>query len=167
VLTAEIGARLNISHTAPLDLGTATLPINLARSLSYANGVGANQADVLFTDTRTIAASGTDDLDLAGVLTNAFGVTATFARVRALYVAAAAGNTNNVVVGGAASNQFLTWVGSGTDKVNIRPGGLLLVANADTTGYAVTAATGDLLRVANSGSGTSVTYDIVVLGCSS
>jgi len=37
---------------------------------------------------------------------------------------------------------------------------------ADATTYAVTAGTGDLLKVANSAGGTSVTYDIVIIGSS-
>ena len=37
---------------------------------------------------------------------------------------------------------------------------------ADSAGYAVTATTADLLHVANSSSGTSVTYDVIVIGTS-
>jgi hypothetical protein len=166
VLTATIAARIRATQTNPLDLGTAQLPLSVGQTLTYANGTGAGMADLLWSDTRSINASSTDDLDLAGSLVNAFGVTTTFARIRALYVAAASGNTNNLVVGGASSNGFVTWTGAATDKVVIRPGGLFLVANRDTTGYAVTAATGDLLRIANSGAGSAVTYDIVIIGCS-
>ncbi len=165
-LTATLGARIKVNQTNTLDLATAQLPVSIIKEIAYGSGTAADQADLMFSDTRTIAASGTDDLDLAGVLANGLGGTLTFARVRALYVAAATGNTNNVVVGGAASNQFATAFGAATDKVVVRPGGILLLANRDTTGYAVTAGTGDLLRIANSGSGTSVTFDIVILGCS-
>ena len=102
----------------------------------------------------------------AGVLVDVFGATVTFARIRAIAVSAAASNTNNVVVGGAASNQFATWAGAATHTVTVRPGGLFCVANTDATGYAVTAGTGDLLRIANSGAGTSVVYDIILIGAS-
>lgn len=166
MLTATIGAKISAAQSSALDLGTAKFPLNLAASISLGSGTAADQADLLWTDTRTINASSTDDLDLAGSLTSALGGTITFARIRALYVAAASGNTNNVVVGGAASNQFATMFGSATDKIVVRPGGLLLLANRDTTGYTVTASTGDLLRIANSGSGSTVTYDIAVIGCS-
>lgn len=165
-LTATLTAKLFAEQSSALDLGTVAFDLNEIKAVTLASGTGADQADQLWTDTRTIAASGTDDLDLAGSLTNALGATATFARVRGLYVAAAAGNTNNVLVGGAASNQFINWVADATDKVVVRPGGFLLLANRDATGYAVTASTGDLLRIANSGSGTGVTYDIAILGCS-
>jgi hypothetical protein len=165
-LTTKLRAGITASQTSPLDLGTPAFSLSKIATLDLVSGTGVGAADRIFTDTRTIAASGTDDLDLAGSLVDAFGATLTFVRVKGILVVAAAANTNNVVVGGAASNQFLTWVGSASDKVNVRPGGMLLLAATDATAYAVTAATGDLLRIANSSSGTSVTYDVVIVGCS-
>jgi hypothetical protein len=141
-----------------------TLPIIKKYEFTWPSGVGADQADRLFTDTRTLAASTSESLDLAGVLTDAFGALITFSRINALIIAAAAANTNNVLVGGAAANQFINWVGDPTDIVTVRPGGLLMLVARDTTGYAVTAATGDLLKINNSGAGTSVTYDVIALG---
>jgi hypothetical protein len=149
-----------------LDLATASVPLNVSRAYQTANGTGLGQADRIFHDRRTLSASANEDLDLAGSLTDPFGATITFARIKALLVAADTANTNNVIVGAAASNQFLTWVGAGTHTVTVRPGGLLLLAAADATAYAVTAGTGDLLRIANSAGGTSVTYDIVLIGAS-
>lgn len=149
-----------------LDLKTVTAALNFGRSISLANGTGASQADKMFDDTRTIAPSGTDDLDLAGVLVDAFGTAITFVKVKAIIVAAAAGNTNNVVVGAAASAQFVGPFGAATHTVHVRPGGLLVLACSDATAWGVTATTADLLRIANSGAGTSVTYDIVIIGTS-
>lgn len=165
-LTSKLTARVTTAQTNPLDLATGQFNINRTNIVDLATGTASGQADKMWSDQRTIAASGTDDLDLAGSLVDAFGATITYARIKALYVAAAAANTNNVVVGGAASNQFINWVGTATDKIVIRPGGMLLLACADATAYAVTAATGDLLRIANSGAGTGVTYDIVIIGSS-
>lgn len=165
-LDTTVKVSVDATHTALLDLATATVPLSFARALGLANGTGANQADRIFHDTRTLTASANEDLDLAGVLTDAFGATITFARIKALIVAADAANTNNVIVGGAATNQFVNWVGAATHTVTVRPGGVLLLAGGDATGYAVTAGTGDLLRVANSAGGTSVTYSIVLVGAS-
>lgn len=50
--------------------------------------------------------------------------------------------------------------------MTVRPGGLLVLAAPDVAAYAVTAATGDLLHVANSAGGSAVTYDVVVIGAS-
>lgn len=166
MLTATLKAQLAAVHSSVLDLGIVEFqPTGVVKAIPLASGTGADQADQLWTDTRTLTASSTEDLDLAGSLVNALGATVTFARVRALYVEAAVGNANNVLVGGASSNGFINWVADATDKVVVRPGGFLLLANRDATGYAVTASTGDLLRIGNGGSGTSVTYNIAIVGC--
>ena len=172
-LTSTFAAHVvaSLTGTAPSpDIGSggaARHTVDVQQSVALATGTGAGQADLLFTDQRTIAASGSEDLDLAGVLADALSATLTFARVKGLYIAAAAGNTNNVVVGAASSNAWATLLNA-AGTVALRPGASLLVAAgvADATGYAVTAGTGDLLQVANSGGGTAVTYDIIVVGAS-
>jgi len=157
---------LAAAYTKVLDLGTVRQDVNYKFVDELTTGTAANQADRLWTDTRTIVASGTDDIDLAGVLTDAFGDTVTLARVKGLIVRAADGNTNNVVVGNAATNQFVGFFGAAAHTVAVRPGGVFAIFAPDATGYAVTAGTGDLLRITNSSSGTAVTYDIVVIGAS-
>lgn len=165
-LTTTLNLGLSAVQTSAKDLGTARFPIDYAKRLILASGTAANQADQIWSDNRTITASGTDPLDLAGSLVDALGVTLTFARVKGLIVVAAAGNTNDVVIGGAASNTFINWVGDATDKVKVKPGGILALFAPGPTGYPVTAATGDQLLIANSGAGTTVTYDVVIIGAS-
>ena len=164
VLTTQVVAELATAR----DLVTGSAPLSYRNRVSLASGTGAGQADLVFSDTRTISASGNDDLDLAGGLTDALGTTLTFVKIKALVVTAAAGNTNNVLVGGDATNTFLTWVVAEGDAVILRPGAslALFAGVADATGYAVTASTGDLLRITNSAGSTSVTYDIVIVGTS-
>jgi hypothetical protein len=167
-LTSRITLAASASQITNLDLGVAQAQLAKSYTTDLATGTAAGQADRIFHDTRTLSASSNEDLDLAGVLTDALGGALTFARIKGLIISAAPGNTNNVIVGGSASNQFLTWVGAGTHTVIVRPGATLALfaGAADATGYVVTAATGDLLRVANSGAGSTVTYDVVLLGCS-
>ncbi len=88
----------------------------------------------------------------------------TFTKIKAILVKAAEGNTNNVVVGGAASNGWVGPFGATTDTVAVKPGGTVMFVAPDANGYAVTAGTADQLKVANSGVGTGVTYDIVIVG---
>lgn len=146
------------------DLSSLESNLPFGRQFAWSDGDGAGEADTIWSDERTLAASGTEDLDLAGSLTDPFGATITLATVKGLIIAADSGNTNNVVLGGASSNGWVTWVGAATDKVVVRPGGLLALFAPDATAYAVTADTADLLHVANSGSGTSVKYQIIVIG---
>ena len=148
-----------------LDLQLASSPITYAQSLGFSTGVGINQADKLFSDHRTIAPSANDDLDIAGVLIDPLGATITMARIKGLIVKAAAANTNNVVMG-LGSNPITTILGGTTPTLTIRPGGVFALFAPDAVAYVVTAATADILRFANSGAGTSVDYDIIIIGAS-
>jgi len=163
-LTSQVALHVAGEYTSALDVGTVSYPINFNAVYNLANGTGANQANEIFTDTRTLTASSSESIDLAGVLANAIGSTLTFSKVKALIVTAASGNTNDVLVGGAASNQVASLFGDVSDVVKVKPGGMMALVAPDNTGYAVTASTGDILKVANSSSGTSVTYTIIVIG---
>ena len=163
-LTAQLLLKLSATGSKALDLDTATDPLAVDYSQLFSSGTGANQASNLFHDSRTLAASASETLDLAGVLANAFGVTLTFTKIKALIVHAASGNTNDVVVGGAATNAWVGMFSDATDKVTVKPGGTLVWIAPDANGGAVVASTGDSLQVANGGAGTGVTYDIIVIG---
>lgn len=165
-LTTKLNVSLSAVQTAAKDLTTVRAPLDYAKALILGSGTAAGQADQLWSDTRTIAASGTDPLDLAGSLIDALGTTLTFARVKGLIVVAAAANVNDVVIGGAASNTFTGPFVDATDKLKVRPGGVLALFAPAATGYPVTASTGDQLLIANSGGTTSVTYDVVIIGAS-
>ena len=153
--------------TKSVDVGSAAHDVNPSSNVAWeiADGAGDNQAQLLFGDTRQLAASASENLDLAGALADAFGRTLTFTAVKAIIVEAPATNTNNVLVGGAASNAVPLF-GDATDVVAVKPGGKLSLT-APKTGVTVTAGTGDILKVANSGSGTAVDYTITVIGIGS
>lgn len=158
--------KMSVSGTLSkdVDIGSLSHNISYAQSYTLTNGTSANQANMMFTDTRTINASSSEDLDLAGGLTDPFGTSIVFTRIKGIIICANSGNTNNVVVGGDATSTFLTWVGAETDSVIVRPGGMICLMAPDATSYAVTATTGDLLKISNSGATTGVTYDIILLG---
>lgn len=155
------------THVNDLDLGNdPSYSFKGGTTLSFADGTGASQADMVFADQRTVAASTTEDIDVvAGGLVDAFGNTFTLAELKVLMVCASSSNTNNVVVGGDANS--VPFFADATDIVNIKPGGCFQLADPSAGGYAVTADTGDIIQVANSGAGTGVTYDIVIVGSSS
>lgn len=162
-LNATIQAILNLVGASNGDLAVNGSTIALKAEAAFTTGAGANQVNEVFSDTRTLADSASENLDLAGSLTNAFGVTVALARVKFIFIRNKS-STQVLSVGGAASNQFINWVGDPTDVVKIRPGGFLLLVAPDATGYAVTAGTGDLLKIANGNAGQSTDYDIVIGG---
>lgn len=163
-LSATIKASLSATHTNVLDLATASFPLSIQQALTLTDGTGANQADRIFSDTRTLSASATEDLDLSGSLTNAYG-TVTFARIKAIFVIADSDNTNNVNVTRPASNGVPLFLAAG-DGLPLRPGGIFMWACSDATGVAVTAGTGDLITFTNSAGSTSVDYSVVIIGVS-
>lgn len=155
---------ISLTEDAALDLGASRFPLTQQYNQAWTTGVGQNQVNRMFSDTRTLAASTAEDLDLAGGLTNAFGQTLTFARVKAIILKAAAANTNNVTVKPDGTAGFLGPFQAAAAQINVPPGGVVMLTAPSATGWVVTAATADLLEVGNSGAGTSVTYDIVILG---
>ena len=164
-LTSEITAKVASTLTSALDLVTVSVPLDTTARTRLASGTGADQADMQWSDTRTLGASATEDLDLAASLTGPLGTTLTFARVKAVLVTASSGNTNNVNVTRPASNGVPLFLAAG-DGLAVRPGGTFLLVAPDATGYAVTADTGDLLTFTNSAGSTSVTYSVVIIGAS-
>lgn len=164
-LTTTIETRINAyqSSSSGLSPTEAKHGLNYAKSLT--SGIATGQADVAWGKTATLAASANEDLDLAGTLSAALGGSAVFAKVKAIQVYADEGNTNNVVVGGAAATQFVGGFGAATHTFAVPPGGTFMVA-APAAGWAVAAGSTDFLRIANSGAGTSVTYKILVIGTS-
>lgn len=141
--------------------------IRYRKLYALTTGSAVGKADLVWADQRTLAASANESLDLVGSLTDAFGVTFSPARVKMIVVKAADANTNSVVVGAAAGTQWAALLGS-TGTVTLPKGAMFLAAAgvADATAFPCAAAATDLLKVANSGAGTSVTYDIIVVGSS-
>lgn len=165
-VTANIDLNVTGKHTGVLDLGTATFPFALSSSFALANGTAAGQVDRAFTDTRTLAASATENLDLAGTLTDAFGATITFVTIKAIIIRAAAANNaaNQVQVTRPATNGVPFFMAAG-DGISLAPG-YSFAWFGSGTGVTVTAGTGDLITVTNSAGTNSVNYDVVILGTS-
>ena len=159
----------SISATAPISGSTSlSESVNVQSLLQLLGGTGAGQADTVYQATRTIAASSTDTLDLNGVLTDAFGGTVAFLHVKAIVLLAASGNTNDVTIAPGASNAFNGPFSGTTPAVAVSPGEMFLITqgSGSAVGWTVVAATGDQLKLANSGAGTSVTYTLFLIGTS-
>lgn len=164
-LKSTVRASASYRLTGAPDLGNAVAQFDGLADVELSNGTGSGQADVVFSDTVTIAASGTLELDLRGSMVNPIGGAAVFAKVKAIVVKARAGNTNNVVVGGAVSNPFVGPFGAVEDTIAVPPGGALVLL-APAAGWAVGAGASDILKFANSSSGTGVTFDLLIIGTS-
>lgn len=149
-----------------LEGASPSWPFNLSWAAPLTTGVGASQADKIYAANLTLGISSGQDVDLAGVLFDPFGVALTFTKIKAVGIRAAAANTNNVNVSRPAANG-VPWFLAASDAFALAPGGIFLYVNPTLAGIAtVTPATGDLLRLDNSGAGTTVNLDLVIIGTS-
>lgn len=164
-LTSNIKVSIKANQVKSVDLGDASFPLAEVFEMALASGTGAGCADVLFTDTRTLSASATENLDLAAALSDVYGTTLTYAELRAIVITAATGNTNDVQVTRPASNGVPLFLAA-SDGIPVPPGGIFLWGCPADGKITVTASTGDLLTVTNSSSGTSVTYSVTIFGTS-
>jgi hypothetical protein len=163
-VTAKVYDGVQFVQSTTNDAGTPTFDSRPSIvPYEFAPGTGDDQVQNVFADQRSISASSSENLDLAGSLTDAFGATITFGTVKVIEVQASCSNTNNVLVGGAGSNTFVGPFADATDIITVKPCGRLLLM-APKTGWTVTASTGDILKVANSSSGSAVVYTIKILG---
>lgn len=168
--TANSGAitlAITATLTTPLTLGSSVASMTAtAGPTVFTNGTGSGQANQIYWATRTLAASASEQLDFNGsggaVLYDPAGNALAMARFKAIIVSAASANTNSVVVGGG-TGAVTGLFGTATQTGIVVPGATLawLCSPTDTTGYVATA---HALQVANSGTGSSVTYTIVVIG---
>lgn len=142
----------------------ASFNFDIGANYALTDGTTAGKADRLFTDTRTLGASATENLDLAAALTDAYGASLTFVTIKAVIIVAAAGNTNNVEITRPATNGVALFMAA-SDGIALKPGyGFAWMGSG--IGVTVTAGTGDLITVTNSGAGTSVTYTVCIIGTS-
>lgn len=158
------------SYASTDALGGSVVSSNsVAYSKTLANGTGAGNAQKLYFDKFTLAASGSTNRDLAASLTDVFGNTLTFSNVKSIYCEVTTtytGSDLNVGGGsdGAGAAAFSTFMGSTTGTIKVLNGGFLHLGNVGVTGYAVTATTGDILHFANTSGATSCEVQLVIVG---
>lgn len=162
--TSTLSQKAVIALTRTVEFGTSKLAVTIGADTAIASGTTAGSADTVYLEEAySIAASGSQNFDLSGALTDPLGGAAVFAKVDVIVIKASASNTNNVLLGGAASNGFVGPFADATDILSIKPGGQATLY-AGTAGWTVTAGTGDILKIANSSSGTAVVFDLAIIG---
>lgn len=162
--SAEIRVSFAAFSDGPNTVSPQRFDPAVADLLAFTAGTTANKVDRLYVAPISLAASASIELDLAGGLTDAFGTSVTIAELVAVGVFADDTNTNSIEVGGAASNAVPLFKDV-SDVALVRPAGFLAMAAPGAAGQcSVTAGTGDLLKLANSGGSTAVTGKLYLLG---
>lgn len=161
--TAEFRISAKATQVDAPDGGSLKYECAINVSETLADGTTLGKADRVFRDTRTLASNTSENLDLAGGLTDQKGAAITFAKIKAVVITAADGNTTKLSVGGAASNGAKLWFADLTDIEELLHGDSC--AHFSEAGWPVTASTADILKIANA-SGAAATYDIMIIGTS-
>jgi hypothetical protein len=163
----SVSMRLYIEATqsAGLDGGVVAAPYKIDTGLlRLLNGIGYDQADLVFFDSRTLGGS-SETLDLVGGFADAFGTTVSPAKIKAVIIANRS-QTLTLTAKAASSNGWTGLFGGSTDAANIGK------ASSQAYGYfvwfapqgvAITAGTGDSITI---GGTAGQTYDIMVIGTS-
>ena len=161
-LNAQILLQILATENSTSDLSTTVRRTNASESLTFANGTGANQAEIVWSDSRTIAANGEDILDLTALADDRGSVDLT--AVKAIYVR----NTGTVGIYWQALAPPEQW-GSGPLQaeeefgIKVPPGGVLLITNPSALGWMVESGDEQIL-FDNDSSTTAATYDIILIG---
>ena len=150
VVSSTLVNELDLSNIADV-LGDTGYRYNQA----LADGTGSGKAQAHWHDQRTLAQGADETLDLSA-LVGPFG-SADFSKVKAILIRVVTATANvELTVGPAAATAF--------DEIfaTLGPNGILPAFNP-VDGWAVVTDTNDLLKLANTGTG-SLTYDIIVIG---
>lgn len=137
---------------------------NLAlEDLTMLDGTGSNLIKFVFRDQRTLAATTNDDLDLYGSLVNAFGSAINMAKLKFFFLENLSTTAADVLHIGAAGAAPVSTIFANTSDIKIvGPGGIELWSNP-IDGYAITAASADILRIRNPGAN-SISYNLYLAG---
>ena len=165
--SAKVRIRIEVEETKSTDMGGNSALRHVfdvspsgPATVDYADGNSANQIDLVYSDSFSVASGTPITYDLAGSLTSILdGSAVTFTKVRGIAIVQRTGA--GILAIGAGSNPLLGWVGATGDAVNIGTLGYLVICDP-TNSYAVTAGTGDILTLTSS-TGT-ITGDLLIWG---
>jgi hypothetical protein len=143
---------------------TGTRAANIQGTYPIVSGTAAGAVDVCWSDTRTLAISAAASLDLFGVLTDAFGATVTFVKVRGIAIVSAVGNTSTLTISRPAANGVLLFGAASGSLFPLSGGGTFLWLDP-AVGFGVTAGTADLLTITNAATA-SATFTVGIIGTS-
>jgi len=174
---SQISARIRFEAILSKDLDLdVTSKAALARefNLAFDDGTGEDEVDLVWFDSISLAAGADTDIDLSGSLTDPWGDSVSFAKIRGLFIKNASTTDAEIQFGGGdggdGTNAWDTWITStaadGSEAVKVPPGWTWGAAHTGTGGYAVTANTGDILRIKNNDGALAAIVEVVILGIS-
>lgn len=162
-LTGNASANFTFQEAGTFDLVSGTSQHRKSALIQFLSGSGAGQVNKIYSDSFSVAQSVNTDLDLSGALTGVYG-TVVFTAIKGILIVAGANTGLGNLVVGNVTNGIVAPFGAATHSFAIAPGGFLATANPSAAGFAITAATADLLRIATAATAGTYTFDVVIVG---
>lgn len=184
-LTATAKATIIHSHTNPLDLTTPVDALSKTIANAFTSGTGANKANLVWSDRRSLAAAASETIDLfdlaidgGAAQLDALGLAFANLALKALCIQIVDSSGNAIATpvageimkiggeGSAAAWQSMFHVSgtlSDTAGMTIAPAGTLLVIAPSALGQPVADTSNHLLKITNSGAAIMY-YNIWILG---
>lgn len=156
---ASLRAFLEVFYPDTGDSGSGVKITSDTGELIFGEGTDSDEADLVWNDERTLAASGSEDIDLVGTLVNAYGGTFNPARIVALQIRNKSTQAT-ITVTPKATTGWLGMLAASGDLLNLPRG--CHFQWGGPVGASVAAGT-DILTVANTNATYSATYQITVL----
>ena len=162
-LTTTVTLKFQTLFTDPADLSTPTDNLVQDYSVTLATGSGADQANVIFHDQRTLADAAVDTLDLyaSGSLLDPLGVALTMEQLKVLYLANTS-TTNSLTIGPSATAVALC-ADKASDIIIIPPEGKFLWTSPASGGLDLTT-NKNLVLTHDSTDATALIYNIIAIG---
>lgn len=166
-ISGTIKAGISISHAGSGTASTLTETLSdpwkwgASTAIIGTNGAATGLSKLYVSDA-TIAASGTNTLDLYGALTDSFGVAVNLARVKLLLIAPANAMAGQSVTLRAAAANGLTNALDATG-VSVLCGGAFFLAAPTAIGYTVSNGVCDTIEVIND-STNAATCKVIIAG---
>lgn len=162
-LTGNFGVNLTFNESGTFDLVSGSLQHRKSALIQFLSGSGAGQVNKIYSDSFSVAQSTNTDLDLSGSLTGVYG-TVVFTAIKGILIVAGTNTGLSNLTVGNVTNGIVAPFGAATHSIAIAPGGFFATANPSAAGFAITASTADLLRIATGATAGTYTFDVVVVG---
>lgn len=146
------------NETDALTYGVPSNELSISENDTMSTGTSANQSDLRYHISTTRATGGTDTYDVYGTLTDVFGDTLSMAVVTAVFVKNNTSSTGADLTLGGTLDIF----SDASDIMVLEPEGIIFWYSP-VDGAAVSAGTTDSLTLTNA-SGTTISYDLVIIG---
>lgn len=161
-LNGNAGPMIDLKHFLAGDLAETCVPV-LVGNFGWTYGTSANQVNIIYADTVTLANGANTTLDLfaSGTLLDIFGRVLTLAAIKFLYVKNNSADAGLLIGGGVATDLDL-WSDT-SDQMIIPAGGIALWLDPSAAGV-VTTVNKNLYVEHDAGGTDGVDFDVIAMG---